>query len=112
MAEAMATGTPVIAARCGSVPEVVADGVTGFVCDTLSGMIQAVSRVSEIDRRACRERVERLFSPAAMASGYEAIYRQVIAEGTVPIAAETAIGTPPPAYIPVDGHAPSGSRAS
>jgi glycosyltransferase involved in cell wall biosynthesis len=74
MAEAMATGTPVVAYRAGSVPEVVEDGVTGFVCDTIADMIAAIPRVGEIDRRACRARVERLFSPAAMASGYERAY--------------------------------------
>jgi glycosyltransferase involved in cell wall biosynthesis len=74
MAEAMATGTPVVAYRSGSVPEVVEDGVTGFVCDTIAAMIAAVPRVNELDRRACRARVERRFSPAAMADGYERVY--------------------------------------
>lgn len=80
MAEAMATGTPVIATRCGSVPEVVIDGQTGFIRDTLCGMIQAVAEIGRIDRRACRARVERLFSPAAMADGYERVYADVLAE--------------------------------
>jgi glycosyltransferase involved in cell wall biosynthesis len=79
MAEAMATGTPVIAYRAGSVPEVVEHGVTGFICDTAAQMAAAVGRVGELSRRACRERVERLFSPAAMADGYEASYRSLLA---------------------------------
>lgn len=74
MAEAMATGTPVVAYRAGAVPEVVVDGVTGFVCDTLHDMVEAVARVGAIDRRACRAHVEQRFSPAAMASGYERVY--------------------------------------
>jgi glycosyltransferase involved in cell wall biosynthesis len=74
MAEAMATGTPVIAYRAGSVPEVVEDGVTGFVCETFTAMVDAVRRIPEIDRRACRQRVERLFSPRAMTDGYERVY--------------------------------------
>ncbi|HEY7036286.1 MAG TPA: glycosyltransferase family 4 protein [Thermomicrobiales bacterium] len=78
MAEAMATGTPVVAARAGSVPEVVEDGVTGFVCETISEMIDAIPRVKELDRRACRERVERLFSPQAMADGYERAYASLL----------------------------------
>ena len=78
MAEAMATGTPVIAYRAGSVPEVVEHGVTGFVCQTLSDMIEAVDRVSTIDRAACRQRAEQLFSPAAMADGYERVYTAVV----------------------------------
>jgi glycosyltransferase involved in cell wall biosynthesis len=74
MAEAMATGTPVVAYRAGSVPEVVEDGVTGFVCTSISEMIAAIPRVKGLDRRACRARVERLFSPQAMADGYERAY--------------------------------------
>jgi glycosyltransferase involved in cell wall biosynthesis len=79
MAEAMATGTPVVAYRAGSVPEVVEHGVTGFVCGSLSAMIAAVPQVIDLDRHACRERVERLFSPAAMASGYERAYTGILA---------------------------------
>ncbi len=74
MVEAMATGTPVIAYRAGSVPEVVVDGVTGFVCDTVSAMVAAVARVPDLDRAACRRHVERHFSTVAMADGYEQIY--------------------------------------
>jgi glycosyltransferase involved in cell wall biosynthesis len=81
MAEAMATGTPVIAYRAGSVPEVVEDGVTGFICETAAEMAAAVGRVGDLSRWACRERVERLFSPAAMADGYEAAYRGLLAVG-------------------------------
>ena len=77
MAEAMATGTPVIATGLGSVPEVVAHGETGFVCDTLAGMIDAVGRIGEIDRRACREHILDLCSPATIAADYERVYRAV-----------------------------------
>jgi glycosyltransferase involved in cell wall biosynthesis len=77
MAEAMATGCPVIATKAGSAPEVVADGETGFVCRSFSAMVQAVGRIGEIDRRACRAHVERNFSPTAMADGYERVYAQV-----------------------------------
>jgi len=78
MVEAMATGTPVIASRNGSTPEVVQDGVTGFVCSTVKEMIEAVPRVASLDRTACRAHVERHFSPAVMADGYEAVYRRVM----------------------------------
>jgi glycosyltransferase involved in cell wall biosynthesis len=77
MAEAMATGAPVIATNSGSVPEVVVDGVTGFVCRSFSAMVSAVSRVPEIDRRACRAHVEQHFSPTSMADGYEAVYSNI-----------------------------------
>jgi glycosyltransferase involved in cell wall biosynthesis len=79
MVEALATGTPVIASRNGSTPEVVQDGVTGFVCKTVKEMIEAVPRVSDLDRRACRRDAELRFSPAAMATAYETIYGQVLA---------------------------------
>jgi glycosyltransferase involved in cell wall biosynthesis len=78
MAEAMATGTPVIAMRRGSTPEVVADGETGFICDSIGEMIAAVERIPAIDRRACRARVEQCFSPAAMADSYEQVYRSLV----------------------------------
>ena len=79
MAEAMATGTPVVAFRAGSVPEVVVDGVTGFVADTLHDMAEAIPRVRELDRRSCRTHVERHFSPSAMADGYEGAYAALLA---------------------------------
>jgi glycosyltransferase involved in cell wall biosynthesis len=79
MAEAMATGTPVIAYHAGSVPEVVVDGVTGFIAETFSGMVAAVERIPSINRRACREHVEQHFSAAAMAEGYERVYHMLAA---------------------------------
>jgi glycosyltransferase involved in cell wall biosynthesis len=78
MAEAMATGTPVVAYRAGAAPEVVEHGVTGFVCESLTEMVGAVGLVGELDRRACRARVEARFSPAAMADGYEAAYAALL----------------------------------
>jgi glycosyltransferase involved in cell wall biosynthesis len=71
----MACGTPVIARPCGSVPEVVDPGRTGFVADTLEELVDAVKRVDTIDRRACRRHVERRFTVERMADDYEAIYR-------------------------------------
>jgi len=77
MAEAMACGTPVIARRAGSVPEVVVDGVTGFICDSVEEMVLACDRVSSLDRRACRQHVEQNFSADRMAEGYERVYTLV-----------------------------------
>jgi glycosyltransferase involved in cell wall biosynthesis len=77
MAEALACGTPVIALRDGSVPEVIEDGVTGFICSSEDEMVAAVARVAELDRARCRAEAERRFSPRTMASAYEDIYRQL-----------------------------------
>jgi len=78
MIEAMACGTPVIAMGLGSVPEVVAHKRTGFVCASLSEMIQAVAQVPGIDRRACRAHVAEHFSVQRMTDKYDAVYRQIL----------------------------------
>ncbi|MBV9356870.1 MAG: glycosyltransferase family 4 protein [Chloroflexi bacterium] len=78
MAEALACGTPVIAFGHGSVPEVIEHGVTGFVCESEPELVEAVSRLGEIDRRRCRAEAERRFSPGAMADRYESVYRQLL----------------------------------
>src|SRR5438046_1786946 len=71
MVEALACGTPVVALRRGSVPEVIRDGVTGFIRDDEDGLVEAVGHLDEIDRGRCRAEAERRFSPAAMADRYE-----------------------------------------
>jgi len=76
MAEALACGTPVIGTRRGAVPEVVDDGVTGFVCDTTEEMAAAVEQLNDIDRTACRKRCERLFSGEAIVDAYEQLYER------------------------------------
>ena len=81
MTEAMACGTPVMAWRNGSVPEVVADGVTGFIVSSVEEMAAAVDRLGELDARAMRARVEERFSAEAMVTGYERIYQQVLTGG-------------------------------
>jgi glycosyltransferase involved in cell wall biosynthesis len=80
MVEAMATGTPVIAYRAGSVPEVIVDEVTGFVCDSVHAMVEAVARVGMLERAACRAHVERCYAPAVMAAGYERAYATLVAD--------------------------------
>jgi len=77
MIEAMACGVPVIAIGRGSVPEVVVDGVTGFVVTDLDTATAAVQRVDEIDRLAVRQHVEAHFSAERMTDGYLRVYRQV-----------------------------------
>jgi glycosyltransferase involved in cell wall biosynthesis len=81
MIEALACGTPVIAFRHGSVPEIMKDGVTGFVVDTEEEAVAALRRVGGLDRRKCREVFERRFSDSRMACDYLAIYRRLVEKG-------------------------------
>jgi glycosyltransferase involved in cell wall biosynthesis len=81
MVEAMATGTPVVAGRFGSVPEVIDDRRTGFICDSLQEMALAIRRLATIDRAACRAHVEERFSARQMADGYEALYTKLAGNG-------------------------------
>jgi glycosyltransferase involved in cell wall biosynthesis len=78
MIEAFACGTPVIAFRNGSVPEVIDEGVTGFIVDDLDAAIAAVGKLGELSRHAIRERFEERFSAARMARAYVDIYRNLI----------------------------------
>jgi len=74
MIEAMACGTPVVALRGGSVPEVVADGITGIICDHPDKLAKAVIDVDEINPAACRSRVVEHFGVDRLGAGYEAAY--------------------------------------
>lgn len=78
--EAMACGTPVIATRRGSMPELIEDGVTGFLVDTPAEAVAAVSRIGEIDRVAVRRAVEARFSVSRMADAYQALYRTILGD--------------------------------
>jgi glycosyltransferase involved in cell wall biosynthesis len=81
MAEALACGTPVVARRRGSVPEVVEDGVTGLIGETDDDLVALCGRVASVRRAACRAEAERRFSPQAMADGYEAVYGRLLGRG-------------------------------
>jgi glycosyltransferase involved in cell wall biosynthesis len=78
MIEAMACGTPVLAFRCGSIPEVIEDGVTGKVVDSEQEAITALPEILSFDRRAVRQRFEERFTPTRMAKDYVSIYRQLL----------------------------------
>jgi glycosyltransferase involved in cell wall biosynthesis len=79
MVEAMACGTPVVAFARGAAPEVVEDGRTGFLVETMEEMCAAVERAAVLRAADCRAHVERRFSAAAMVAGYEGIYERVLA---------------------------------
>jgi len=81
MIEALACGTPVVATPCASVPEVITDGVTGFVRATEREMVDAVLRVGELDRSRCRKDCAERFSTERMVADHVALYERVAAHG-------------------------------
>jgi len=78
MIEALACGTPVVATRAGSVPEIIQDGLTGFIRDDLAGLAQSLLRANDLDRKVCREVAETQFSTARMVADHVELYRQVL----------------------------------
>ena len=78
MVEAMACGVPVIATPRGSVPEIVVDGITGWIASTVADMAAAVERCAEIDPRECRAVAERHYSPERMVGDYVDAFHHVI----------------------------------
>jgi glycosyltransferase involved in cell wall biosynthesis len=79
LVEALACGTPVVALKRGAVPEIVIDGVTGFIRTHPDELPDALLRLDELDPVACRLDAERRFSVDAMVCGYERIYELVLA---------------------------------
>jgi glycosyltransferase involved in cell wall biosynthesis len=78
MIEAMACGTPVLAWRSGSVPEIIEDGKTGFMVDSMAEAETALGRIGQLDRRVCRAAFEARFSAARMAEQYALAYTEAI----------------------------------
>jgi glycosyltransferase involved in cell wall biosynthesis len=78
MIEAMACGTPTIAFRCGSVPEIIGDKITGFIVDDLASAVACVPRITEIDRRTCRKTFEQRFTDSRMAADYVSLYNRLL----------------------------------
>ena len=79
--ESMATGTPVIAYPRGSMPEVVDEGVTGFLVDGPAAAAQAVPRAADLDRARCRQVAERRYSAARMVGDYVGVYASLLERG-------------------------------
>ncbi|MBX6322716.1 MAG: glycosyltransferase family 4 protein [Rhodospirillaceae bacterium] len=108
MIEAMACGTPVVAFRRGSVPEVIEPGVSGFIVDTVEEAVEAVGRIGSLSRAAVRAAFERRFTVERMARDYLAIYHRLV-EAERQAAAGTARRRPAaqgPAALP--GAQPAG----
>jgi len=78
MAEALACGTPVLGLRRASVPEVVEDGITGWLADDADGLVAGVERIEVLNRSACRQAAETRFSDRQIVSRYESLYRSLL----------------------------------
>src|SRR5207344_1865623 len=77
MIEALACGTPVIAWRNGSVPEIIEEGRTGFIVDNIDDAVRAVRNVARLSRADCRASFEDRFDAVCMASNYEKVYHRI-----------------------------------
>ena len=84
MIEAMACGTPVIAFNRGSVPEIVEDGMTGFIVNSIEEAVQAAMRIDGLDRSRIRRRFEERFTAELMAANYLAAYQHLISTTQIP----------------------------
>ncbi len=78
MIEAFACGTPVVAYRCGSTPEVMEDGLTGFLVDNPEQAVRATNDIGAVDRKRCREVFDRRFTVERMAAGYLQVYERAM----------------------------------
>jgi glycosyltransferase involved in cell wall biosynthesis len=110
MIEAMACGTPVLAFRHGSVSEIIDQGVTGAIVDTMDEAVRMLPQVLALDRRAVRRRFEQRFSSARMAADYVAVYRSLLNRPSL-AEPETTVPPPPPAVEKrSNGHGLNGDR--
>ena len=83
MIEAMACGLPVVAWPCGSVPEVIEDGVSGFIVDSVDAAVRAVETIDSVSRETCRATFETRFSARRMAEDYVRLYEKIMACGRI-----------------------------
>ena len=103
MIEAMACGTPVLAFRCGSVPEIIEDGLTGAIVDSVDEAIAALPRVIALDRKKVRQRFEQRFSATRMAKDYVDVYRSLLASSQSAAGGATILPAPGRRYGATNG---------
>lgn len=80
MAEAMATGTPTISFSNGAAPEIIEDGISGYLVNNVDEMVTRIGDIQKINRKACRERIEIKFTIEKMVKGYEQSYKKILAK--------------------------------
>lgn len=81
--EAMACGTPVIAPKIGSIPELIEDGKTGFLINSVEEAVNSLQKLNKISRQYCREHVQRKFSLKKMVNAYERLYRKILSTKSI-----------------------------
>jgi glycosyltransferase involved in cell wall biosynthesis len=91
MIEAMACGTPIIAYPFGSVPEVIEDGVSGYLVSDLAGAVEAVKQLDKIDRKKVRKHFENNFTSDRMALDYLKIYERMVGRKKAPLTASSGV---------------------
>lgn len=94
MIEAMACGTPTIAFNCGSVKEVMQEGLTGFIVEDMDQAVAAVAKISTIERTACRNVFEKRFTATHMAENYVELYRSMVSNTVVNTVVNSAVSPP------------------
>lgn len=94
MIEAMACGTPTIAFNCGSVKEVMQEGLTGFIVEDMDQAVAAVAKISTIERTACRNVFEKRFTATHMAENYLELYRSMVSNTVVNTVVNSAVSPP------------------
>ncbi len=106
--EAMACGTPVMAFRCGSVPEIIEDGLTGRIVSNVDEAVRSIPDLLALDRHAIRARFEQRFSAARMTADYLKIYQELLRKQAAPLFQVSATSVSPPASI-VEASSPARS---
>jgi len=91
MIEAMACGTPVIAYPFGSVPEVMQDGISGYIVPDLDAAVDAVKRVPQLDRKKIRKQFEQRFTAAHMTQDYLKIYERMVTRKRAPFSVANGV---------------------
>jgi glycosyltransferase involved in cell wall biosynthesis len=92
--ESLATGTPVIGWRMGALPEIIDDGVSGFLVGDIAEAVRSVGLVGDLDRAACRAMAETRFSDSEMAAGYSKVYQRLAATTSAPAPVQQAPSPP------------------